>query len=100
MVRFQDCLGEHQDAVVAAGRIEALARELAARGDLPVESLLDLGGLIQVQREIGRAAPGKLSGLWGKFDRPSVKKCLAAPAAEAAEPAETFPRQGGVQEAA
>lgn len=93
MVRFQDCLGEHQDAVVAAGRIEALARELAARGDLPVESLLDLGGLIQVQREIGRARRDKLSGLWGQFDRPSVKKCLAAPAAEAAEPLKPSPER-------
>jgi len=91
MVRFQDCLGEHQDAVVAAGRIEALARELAVRGDLPVESLLDLGGLIQVQREIARARRDKLSGLWAQFDRPSVKKCLAAPAAEAAEPLKPSP---------
>jgi CHAD domain-containing protein len=91
MVRFQDCLGEHQDAVVAAGRIEALARELAARGDLPVESLLDLGGLIQVQREIARARRDKLAGLWAQFDRASVKKCLAAPAAEGVDPLKPSP---------
>ncbi len=93
MVRFQDCLGEHQDAVVAAQRIEALARELAARGDLPVDSMLDLGGLIQVQREIGLARRDKLAGLWAKFDRPAVKRCLAAPCAEA--PFELKPSPAG-----
>ncbi len=76
MVKFQDCLGEHQDAVVAARKIEALAQELAARGDLPVESLLDLGALIQVQRETARERRARLAGLWRAFDRASVRKCL------------------------
>lgn len=77
MVQFQDCLGEHQDAVVAAARVDALAREMAARGDLPPEALLDLGGLIQVQREIARERRKQLAGLWKKFDRGSVRRCLA-----------------------
>lgn len=76
MVKFQDCLGEHQDAVVAGRKIEALAQEMAARGDLPVESLLDLGALIQIQRETARERRERLAGLWRAFDRASVRKCL------------------------
>lgn len=76
MVKFQDCLGEHQDAVVAAARVELLAREMAARGDLPLQALLDMGGLIQVQREIAGERRARLSGLWKKFDRGSVRRLL------------------------
>lgn len=86
MAKFQDCLGEHQDAVVAAARVEGLAREMAARGDLPLEALLDLGGLIQVQREIARERRERLAGLWKKFDRGSVRRCLAGEAAVAGSP--------------
>ena len=77
MVKFQDCLGEHQDAAVAAQKIDALAREMAAGGSLPVEALLDLGSLIQVQREIAMDRRARLADLWKKFDRGSVRRCLA-----------------------
>jgi CHAD domain-containing protein len=76
MAKFQDCLGEHQDAVVAAARVDLLAREMAARGDLPLQALLDLGGLIQVQREIASERRARLAGLWKKFDRGSVRRAL------------------------
>ena len=77
MVKFQDCLGEHQDAAVAAQKIDTLAREMAAGGSLPVEALLDLGSLIQVQREIAMDRRARLADLWRKFDRASVRRCLA-----------------------
>ena len=82
MVRFQDCLGEHQDAVVAMARIQDLARDMVQRGGLAPERLLELGGLIQVQREIARERRGRLAKLWVRFDRPSVRKRLAALEAE------------------
>ena len=44
MVRFQDCLGEHHDAVVAMDRIQDLVKEMVQRGALAPERLLDLGG--------------------------------------------------------
>ena len=78
MVRFQDCLGEHQDAVVAMVRIQDLAKEIVLRGELAPERLLDLGGLIQVQREIARERRGRLAKLWARFDRPAVRKRLRA----------------------
>jgi len=77
MVRFQDCLGEHQDAVVAMARIQELARQLADRGRIAPEELLDLGGLIQVHREVARDRRARLAGLWKKFDRASVRRALA-----------------------
>ncbi len=83
MVRFQDCLGAHQDAVVAMGRIQDLATNMVQRGGLPPERLLDLGGLIQVQREIAHERRGRLAKLWSRFDRRSVRKRLAALEVEA-----------------
>ncbi len=78
MVRFQDCLGEHQDAVVAMSRLQDLAKDLIRRGTLSPDQLLDLGGLIQVQREIAQDRRGRLCKLWARFDRRSVRKRLAS----------------------
>jgi CHAD domain-containing protein len=97
MVRFQDCLGEHQDAVVAIARIQDLARDMVQRGGLTSEQLLDLGGLIQVQREITRERRGRLAKLWARFDKPSVRKRLAVlkakmpPSPDSGEISETAP---------
>jgi CHAD domain-containing protein len=85
MVRFQDCLGEHQDAVVAMARVQDLAKDMVQRGALAPERLLDLGGLIQVQREIARDRRGRLAKLWVRFDRLSVRKRLAALEGEASQ---------------
>ena len=74
MVAFQDCLGEHQDAVVALTRIEALAKELLDRGRLEPAQLLRLGGLLQVQREIARDRRERLGKLWRRFDRRAVRR--------------------------
>jgi CHAD domain-containing protein len=83
MVRFQDCLGEHQDAVVAMGRIRSLAAESADQGKIPPEALLDLGALLQVQREIAADRRLGLQALWEKFDRPSVRRIPKALGAKA-----------------
>lgn len=77
LVKFQDCLGEHQDAVTAMVRIRALAEEAIQRGTLAPERLLELGALIQVQREIARDRRGRLAKLWSRFDRRSVRSRLA-----------------------
>ena len=95
MVRFQDCLGEHQDAVVAMVRIQELVTEMVERGALAPERLLDLGGLIQVQREIARDRRGRLAKLWAKFDRRSVRRRLAALGGEMPQ----VPRTGEASEA-
>ncbi|HSB77841.1 MAG TPA: CHAD domain-containing protein [Candidatus Methylomirabilis sp.] len=76
MVRFQDCLGEHQDAIVATARIQELAKNMVRRGGLAAERLLDLGALIQVQREIARERRGRLAKLWARFDKRSVRQWL------------------------
>jgi CHAD domain-containing protein len=95
MVRFQDCLGEHQDAVVAMTRLQALATDMVRQGTLPSERLMDLGGLVQVQREIARKRRGRLAKLWSRFDRPSVRARLAT-LRGAAQP---LPSAGGTLEA-
>jgi len=78
MVRFQDCLGEHQDAVTAMARIQELAKESVQSATVAPAHLLDLGALIQVQREIARDRRGRLAKLWSRFDRRSIRKHLAA----------------------
>jgi len=85
MVRFQDCLGEHQDAVVAITRIQDLAKDMVRRGTLAPERLMDLGGLVQVQREIARKRRGRLRKLWARFDKPSMRKRVQVVGAKAAE---------------
>jgi CHAD domain-containing protein len=84
MVRFQDCLGEHQDAVVAMTRIQELATDMVRRGTLAPERLMDLGGLVQVQREIARKRRGRLRKLWARFDKPSMRKRVQVVGAKAA----------------
>jgi CHAD domain-containing protein len=98
MVRFQDCLGEHQDAVVAIGRVQELANDMVQQGALSADQLLNLGGLIQVQREIAKDRRGRLLKLWGQFDKASVRKRLAALEAPSSMAAGTSvtPRSTGV----
>lgn len=92
LVAFQDCLGEHQDAVVAARRIRELAEEMDAQGRMPPEVLLELGALIQVQREVARERRGRLQALWSKYDRKVVRSRLARLLPAGAP--ETSPGQG------
>lgn len=76
-VQFQDCLGEHQDAVVALARIQELARAMAQKGMLDPERFMDLGAILQVQRDIARTRRKRFTKLWRGFDRPSVRRRLA-----------------------
>jgi CHAD domain-containing protein len=78
MVRFQDCLGEHQDAVVAIDRIHEVTKGMIQRGALSSDQLLAVGALIQVQREIVTERRGRLLKLWARFDKRAVRKHLRA----------------------
>jgi hypothetical protein len=84
MVRFQDCLGAHQDAVVAMERIQELATDMVRRGALAPDRLMDMGGLLQVQREIARKRRGRLRKLWARFDKASMRKYVLAVGAKVA----------------
>lgn len=65
MVELQDCLGEHQDAVVAQAELEKLVEQrVAARAS--ADELLALGSLVQVQRERRAAQRGQFDELWSK----------------------------------
>ncbi|MCU0225444.1 MAG: CHAD domain-containing protein [Acidobacteria bacterium] len=65
LVALQDCLGEHQDAVVAQAELEALiAHRVAARAG--AAELLALGGLVQVQRERRAERRAQFDALWRK----------------------------------
>lgn len=61
-VVYQDCLGLHQDARVAADVLVGLAAEPALRE--PPERLLALGALVQVQRDLMRAQRERFESLW------------------------------------
>ena len=50
LVALQDCLGAHQDAVVAMARLGDLARHRAASGGSPQE-LATLAALVRLERE-------------------------------------------------
>jgi hypothetical protein len=60
--------------VTAIGRIQDLAKEIVQHEQVGPEALLQLGGLIQVQRDIARKRRGRLVKLWARFDRRSVRK--------------------------
>ena len=74
MVRLQDCLGEHQDAIVAISRMEELVKDMAEHGWLMPDHLMDVGGMIQIQREIAADRRRRVAKLWARFDRGSLRK--------------------------
>ena len=84
LVRCQDCLGAHQDAVVAASRLEALAGEMLAAGAAPA-AFLALGGLLRdarvAQRRQRRRFEAQAGRLWGKIG--ALRRQLRPPAAPA-----------------
>jgi len=61
-VAYQDCLGLHQDARVAADVLTGLAAVPALRE--PPERLLALGAIVQVQRDLMRAQRERFQVLW------------------------------------
>jgi CHAD domain-containing protein len=65
LVELQDCLGEHQDAVVAQAELEKLTEQRVASRASSAE-LLALGGLVQVQRERRAEQRAQFDELWAK----------------------------------
>ena len=66
-VKLQDCLGEHQDAIVAIGRYSELAAKLHEGGKIDLSGVLEMGGLIQVERSKASQRRRDFSGLWKDF---------------------------------
>jgi len=77
LVELQDCLGEHQDAVVAQAELEKLTEQRVASRAGSAE-LLALGGLVQVQRERRAEQRALFDELWAKT-RGRVKRLRDAP---------------------
>jgi CHAD domain-containing protein len=77
---FQDCLGAFQDAQVARETLSDLLDGFRSETDLPDRILLDLGALIQVEREISIERREEFISLWEKLDalRKSLEKTLAS----------------------
>jgi len=67
LVDVQDCLGEHQDAVVAMERLSALALNPPGGESLPPGLLLEIGALIQAERAVAQQRRDAFDGLWSKF---------------------------------
>lgn len=70
LVPFQDCLGAHQDAVVALSRLQGL---WAQRPDLSPPAILAFGALLQVQRERALAQRALFAERWPAFPRLAKK---------------------------
>jgi CHAD domain-containing protein len=66
-VRFQDCLGLHQDAQVAMDTLRGLSERATRNRAASVEKLLGIGSLIQVQRDIQERQRIEFLGMWGQF---------------------------------
>ena len=77
LVELQDCLGEHQDAVVAQAELEKLTEQRVASRAGSAE-LLVLGGLVQVQRERRAEQRAQFDVLWAKT-RGRIKRLRDAP---------------------
>lgn len=68
LVEVQDCLGAHQDATAAEVLLREAAAE-AARSGCPPQLLMDLGGLLQVQRHEAQACRDAFGPLWKSFKK-------------------------------
>jgi len=66
LVKIQDCLGEHQDAVMAGERLRALTLRDTDPGS-PPERLLEIGALLQTTRETARLKRARFRKLWARF---------------------------------
>jgi len=66
LVEVQDCLGAHQDAIAAEALLREAAAEAASAG-APAAVLLDLGALVQLQRDAALARRTAFAPLWKQF---------------------------------
>jgi CHAD domain-containing protein len=67
LVQLQGCLGDLQDAVVAAEALGELADGVSPSDPSARQQLLTIGSLIQVQREIAASKRNSFRRLWGKL---------------------------------
>lgn len=73
LTEVQDCLGLHQDAVVAEALLREAAEEAAASG-APGQVLLDLGGMVQLQRDEAQRQRDTFPALWKRFRKRRVPR--------------------------
>ena len=93
LVRFQDLLGNHHDAAVAAEFIRRYVEGPGAQAS--ADAFLSLGAFMGEQRRLADVARGDFQKSWARFSRRRTVKSLDAvlrelrlepPAAEAEEP--------------
>jgi CHAD domain-containing protein len=85
MVRLQDILGAHQDAVIALDRLTELTQAVAAAATDSPERLLTLGALQQVAREVQAETREEFGQLWPKI-RKQVRTLIRSLDAQNAAP--------------
>ncbi len=73
LVKIQDCLGDHQDTVVAEERLRDLGIRAAAENVSP-DRLLEIGALIQTERDSGRECRMRFQELWHQFREAQLAK--------------------------
>ncbi len=88
LVKLQDLLGEHQDAIVQTEWLRACAESAA----LPPATLLAMGELIHALGRRGRTLRRRAPRVWKKFDRRRVRRRLMAGLAAARTPEEPAER--------
>jgi CHAD domain-containing protein len=80
-VRFQDCLGAHQDAAIALAMLEELTLALESRGEADREVFLAMGALMQLQRESARRQRRRFRRLWShsQADLDALEQAVTVP---------------------
>jgi CHAD domain-containing protein len=68
-VKYQDCLGLHQDAQVALQSLKDFAARMVKGGNPDPELLLAVGSLMQVQREIRTTQRNLFFLMWSRFPK-------------------------------
>jgi inorganic triphosphatase YgiF len=71
LIRLQDLLGTHNDAIVASAFLEGWVNGPGA--DSKPATLLTLGGLLQEERRRGRKARTRFHRAWARFDAKSAR---------------------------
>jgi len=86
LARFQDVLGEAQDARVAIGHLRALAEVVASDPHPDVDRLLVLGALVHRRERAIRRRRRRFASLWNEFGKLTRKIRRKARRAAAASP--------------
>lgn len=89
MVRLQDLLGEHQDAVTQA----VWLRAYAGSAQLPPATLLSTGALVDRLDRHARKLRARVPQMWRRFDRGRVRRTLGESLRAARTPRARFHRR-------